>query len=180
MKVVASDARQLQGALPRTRARRGNGMVLEHVASGHGPLTAGQARERSAIQNLPAKLTCAGAHVDQPIRVADHVDFVFDDEQRIACGLEAIQGAQQRLRVGWMQPRGRFIEHVHDAEQIRADLGRQPKSLQFTRRERGRTPLQAQVAEAEIEQHAQPRAHVFGDAACHDHPLRVRAFQLCQ
>ena len=46
------------------------------------------------------------------------------------------------------KPGGRLVEHVDDAEQVRAHLRRQPQPLQLARRERRRAALERQVAEA--------------------------------
>ena len=41
--------------------------------------------------DFAAVLAGGGADVDDPVGVADHVDLVLDDEQRIAGGLEPVQ-----------------------------------------------------------------------------------------
>ena len=69
-----------------------------------------------------------------------------------------------------MQARRRLVEHVHDAEQVRAHLRRQPQPLQLARRQRRRAALERQVAEPEVEQHGEPRHQVLGDPL-RDHRL---------
>ena len=64
------------------------------------------------------------ADVDDPIGVANHVDFMLDHEERIPRCLEPIERAQQRLGIGGMQPGRGFVEHVDDAEEIRTHLRR--------------------------------------------------------
>ena len=49
-------------------------------------------------------LAGAGPDVDDPVGVADHVQLVLDDEQRVAGRLQPVERAQQRLGVGGMQP----------------------------------------------------------------------------
>ncbi len=103
-------------------------------------------------------------HVHDPVGVADDIEFVFDHEERIARGFQAVEGAQERLGVGGMQPGGGFVEHVDDAEEVRAHLRGQPQALQFPGRERGGAAFQGQVAQPEIEQDQVAAQEVFGDA----------------
>ena len=71
-----------------------------------------------------------------------------------------------------MQARGRLVEHVDDAEQVGADLGREAQALQLAGRERRRAAVEREVAEAERAQRRDPRLEVDGDA------LRPRAASL--
>jgi hypothetical protein len=89
---------------------------------------------------------------------------VLDDEQRVAGGFQTIQRLQQCFGVRRMQSGRRLVEHVHDAEQIRAHLRRQAEPLQFARRQRGRAPLERQVSESEVEEHLETRGQVACDA----------------
>ena len=112
--------------------------------------------------------------------MANHVQIVFDDEQRIARGLQAIERGEQRLGVGGMQAGRRFVEHVHDAEQIGADLRGQPQTLQLAGRKRGRAAFHRKIAEAEVEHHARCVRPDPGDAL-RDHRLfRMLGRQLRQ
>ena len=52
-----------------------------------------------------------------------------------------------------MQAGGRLVEDVDDAEQAGAQLGGEPQPLELAGRERGRAAVEAQVAEAEVEQY---------------------------
>ncbi len=102
--------------------------------------------------------------VDDPVGVADHVERVFDHEQRIAGRLEPRQRPQQRFGIGRMQAGRRFVEHIDHAEQTGTHLGAQPQPLQLAGRQRRRAAVQAQIAQSEVEQHVQPRHHVLRDA----------------
>ncbi len=82
------------------------------------------------------------SHIDDPIRVTDYVQFVLHNKQRVAGCLEPVESHQQRFRIGRMQPRGRFVEHIDHAEQIRTDLRGQAQPLQLARRQRRRASLQ--------------------------------------
>ena len=71
-------------------------------------------------------------YIDDPVGVAHQFQIVLDDEQRVARLLQLIQRRNEGLRVGRVQSRRGLIEHVHDAEEIRPDLGREPQALQLT------------------------------------------------
>src|SRR6185295_6841067 len=90
--------------------------------------------------------------VDNPIRMPDHIDLVFDHEQRIAGGFQSVERSQQRLRVRGMKSGGGLIEHIDDAEQIGTHLGCQSKTLQFARRKCRGTPLERKIAKPEVKQ----------------------------
>ena len=106
-------------------------------------------------------LAGAGTDIDDPVGMANDVELVLDDEQRIAGRLQPVERAQQRLGVGRMQTRGRLVQHIDDAEQIGADLRREPQPLQFARRQRRRAAFEREIAEPEIEQHLKARRQVL-------------------
>ena len=118
-------------------------------------------------------LASVGTDVDDPVGVPDDVEIVFDHEQGVARGFELVERAQQRFGVRRMQAGGGFVEHVDDAEQVGADLGRETKPLQLTRRQRWRAAIDREVAEAEIQQHREPCLEVLGDSPGHDLLLGV-------
>ena len=80
---------------------------------------------------LAAMSAGVGSDVDDPVGVANDFDLVLDDEHRVSRGLQLIQRGEQRFRIGRMQTRRRLVEHIHDAEQIRANLRSEPQSLQL-------------------------------------------------
>ena len=59
----------------------------------------------------------------------DDIEFVLDDEKRIAGGFKAVQRAKQRLGVGRMKSRRRLVQNIDDPEQVGSDLCRQAKPL---------------------------------------------------
>ena len=48
-----------------------------------------EARQRTAVDDLAALLAGAGTDVDDPVRMPHDVEFVLDDEQRVAGRLQA-------------------------------------------------------------------------------------------
>ena len=108
----------------------------------------------------------------------DHVEVVFDDEERVAGCLELVERAQQRFGIGGMQARRRLVEDVDDAEQVGANLGGQPQSLQLPRRQRRRAAIEGQVAESEVEQHREAGFEVLRDALRDQRLFRMLLFEL--
>ena len=162
--VVPGDAAQVQPAVRRARA------VVEPARPGRrggrwsaDSSTCSRPGDRAAVEHPPAALPGAGADVDDPVGPAYDVQVVLDDEQRVARGLEPVQHVEQRLRVGRVQAGGRLVEHVDDAEQARAQLGRDPQPLRLAGGQRRRAAPEAEVAEAEVEQHLDARDQVGAD-----------------
>ena len=139
------------------RARAARGSRRTGTGASATASTLRQPGGRAAVENLAAVLAGGRADVDDPVGVPDDVELVLDDEERIAGRLQPVERAQQRLGVGRMQAGRRLVEHVDDAEQVRAHLRRQPQPLQLAGRQRRRAALEREVAEAEIEQHGEPR-----------------------
>src|SRR5450759_5021934 len=103
---------------------------------------------RTAVHDVAALLTRGRSHIDDPVGTTNDVEVMFDDEQRIAGRLEAVECGQQRFGVGGMKPRGRLVEHIDHPEQIGPYLRREAQALELAWRERGCAALQRQVAKA--------------------------------
>lgn len=166
MQVVPFDIRQPQPAFGRARRaghRCGRGKdIFPRAGLRHVP----QAFGRAGIQHLPAPFARLRPDIDNPFRLADHIQVVLDQKQRITRRAQLCKRGQQGLRVGRVQARRRFIEHIDHAEQAGMDLRAQPQALVFPRRERLGPPVHLQVAEPELGQHIDPGNHVHGNAAC--------------
>ena len=117
----------------------------------------------------------AGTDIDYPVRMSHDIKLMLDDEKRVARSLEAVQRAQQRLGVGRMKSRRRFVQDIDDPEQVGSDLGCQAKPLKFARRQRRCAPFRRQIAETEIEQYFEPRQQIFHDPL-HDELLLGMVF----
>ncbi len=116
-------------------------MLPEKIAPGLRRLDPGEAGWGAAVEDLSAVLAGRGADVDDPVGVADHVEVVLDDEEGVAGRLQSVERPQQRLDVGRVEARRGLVQHVDDAEQVGADLRRQPEPLQLAGRERGRAAV---------------------------------------
>ena len=123
----------------------------------------------------PAVPARAGADVDQPVRRADRRLVVFDDHDRVAGPPQVVDALDQPVVVGRVQSDRRLIQHVTDADQPAADVGRQPDALQFAAGERFGPPVQRQVIDAHADQITQPPRDLGRDR-CGDSRLQRRQF----
>src|SRR5689334_9649831 len=94
-----------------------------------GSLDVREIRWNAAEQDTPTALARRRPNVHDPVGASNHIEIVLDDEQGIAGALEAIERDEQRLGIGGVQPRRRFVEHVDDAEQVRSNLRRETQAL---------------------------------------------------
>src|SRR6185312_3813278 len=85
---------------------------------------------RQALRHdLPAVPPGARADVDQVIGLAHDRLVVFDDQHAIALVLEVAQRLDQAPVVARMQADRGFVEDIADADEPRADAGRQADTL---------------------------------------------------
>ena len=107
-------------------------------------------RGRTLPHQLSAAFAGPGADVDDVVGAAYRVFVVFDHHQRVATFTELAECAQQNLVVARVQADGRFVQYITDTLQIGAKLRSQPDALRLTARQRGRTTVQRQVAQAHV------------------------------
>ena len=67
-------------------------------------------RRRAGADDLAAGVAAFRAEVDHPVAGGDHVEVVFDHDQRIAGGDQLTECAQQFRHVVEVQPGRRFVE----------------------------------------------------------------------
>jgi hypothetical protein len=106
-------------------------------------------------------LAGAGAEVDDPVGGADGVLVVLDDDHRVALVADLEERREQPLVVALVEADAGLVEHVHDAAQPGADLGRQADSLALAAGQRSRRPIEAQVAKPHLLQEAQALADLL-------------------
>ena len=133
-------------------------------------------------------ITAFGSQINQPITGANHIQVVFDDDQRMPCVQQSPQGTHEFGDVIEMQTRGRLIEqkqHAFASERLTTGGGRfgcvsqkarQLESLRFAAAERGHRLAQAHVFKAHIDDGLQSPNHltVLGK---HQHRLAHRQVQ---
>ena len=116
-----------------------------------------------------AAVAAFGTQVDDPVRRADHIEVVFDDDERVTGGQQLAQGAHEARDVLEVQAGGGFIEQQQRTapgaggrpglERVGQEGGNL-QSLRLSARQGGNRLTQAQIVEAHIGQRAQG-AHDF-------------------
>ncbi len=72
--------------------------------------------------------------------------------------------ADQPRVVALVQADRRLVEDVEDADELRADLRREPEPLRLAAGERRRRAVERQVADADVVEERQPLADLLDDA----------------
>ncbi len=115
---------------------------------------------RAVIDDRAAALARAGAHVDQAIGREHHRRIVLDHDQRIARVAQPLHRLDDPREVARMQPDARFVEHEQGFRERRAERRRQVDPLHLAARQRAALPVERQVAEPDVAQIFQARAHL--------------------
>lgn len=113
-------------------AHEGGARCRRRGSLGGGFLDVSQSFGRAAVDDTPSAFTCGGPDVHKPIRTPHHVDGVLDDEEAVTALLEPLEDVQQRTDILRMEPGGRFVQHVDDAEKFGSQLGCQTQTLKFS------------------------------------------------
>ena len=69
----------------------------------------------------------AGPHVDEPVGAPHHLLVVLDDDDRVADVAQPLERADQARVVALVQADRRLVEDVEHADELRADLRREPR-----------------------------------------------------
>jgi hypothetical protein len=129
------------------------------------------------VDDAAAMLPRSGADVDDMVGDLDGLLVVLDHDDGITEVAQSFERADETLVVPLVEPNGRFVEHVQNADQARADLAGQTDALGLAAGKGGGRAGQSQVVESHIEQ----KLHPFLDLAEHpvgDHVVPVRQFEL--
>jgi hypothetical protein len=81
---------------------------------------------------------------------AHHLLVVLDDEHRIPEVAQPLERPDQLRVVALVQADRGLVEDVEDADELRADLGREPQPLRLAPGERGRGAVELEVADADV------------------------------
>ena len=167
LQVVAGRAEQLQHHL---RARACGACVGHFDALLAGEVLAGQRARRlehvgirALRDDFAAMHAGAGADVDDVVGKADRILVVLDDDHGVAEVAQARERAEQALVVALVQADRRFVEHVHHADQSRADLRGEADALRFAAGQAVGLAIEREVIEADIDEEAQPLADFLDD-----------------
>ena len=112
---------------------------------------------------MAAVLARARAHVDEPVGAAHHLLVVLDDEHGVAEVAQPLERADQLVVVALVQADRRLVEDVEHADELRADLRREPEPLRLAARERRRRAVELEVADADVVEERQPLADLLDD-----------------
>ena len=166
LQVVLPRAADAQHLVARRRAAPGTG--IRRRPDRYAPVTdAAIARDlgrRALGDDLAAVLAGARAHVDHPVGRADGVLVVLDDDHGVADVAQPRERVDQAVVVALVQADRRLVEDVQHADQVRADLRGEPDPLRLAARQRAGGAIEAQVADADVDQEAEPLAQLAHDA----------------
>src|SRR5207247_4657661 len=105
---------------------------------------------------VPALLAGARAEVNHEVGSPNRLLIVLDHQDRVPKVAQGLERLKEALVVPRMEADGGLVEHVERAAQFRSDLSGQAHPLAFAARKRSRRPAQAQVAEPDRLQEAEP------------------------
>ena len=129
--------------------------------------------------DVPAVLARARPHVDEPVGAAHHLLVVLDDEHGVAEVAQPLERRDQLVVVALVQADRRLVEDVEHADELRADLRREPQPLRLAAGERRRRAVELEVADADVVEEGQPLADLLQDPLA-DQPLGRRQLELVQ
>ena len=118
-------------------------------------MTVSLARRPSTV---PSNITCAAAgagaraEVDDVVGDGDRLGLVLDDEHGVALVPQLQQQLVHALDVVGVQADGRLVEHVGDVGERRAEVADHLGPLRLAARERARRPVEAEVAEPDVDE----------------------------
>ena len=160
------------------RGARGAGFSsCGHRGGGRSPSRRDEAVDGALEHDRPAVRTGARAHVDDMVGDPDHLRVVLDDEDRVALVAQAPEQRVHPLDVVGVEPDRRLVEDVRHVGQRRPEVADHPRPLRLASRERPRRPVEAQVAEAHLDERVEAVAQ-RREQRCHRrllqlaHPLR--------
>jgi len=127
--------------------------------------------------HVAAVFAGAGAEVDEVVGGHHRALVVLDHDHRVAEVAQPVEGGDQLLVVALVEADRGLVEHVHDPDQVRADLGREADPLGLAARQRAGRAGQREVADADVLEEGQPFSDLAHDQA-RDRPLGLGHLQL--
>ena len=113
--------------------------------------------------DMAAVLARTRPHVHEPVGAPHHLLVVLDHDHRVAEGPQPLERGDQPVVVALVQTDRRLVEDVEHPDELRADLGREPKPLRLAARERLRRPVELEVADPDVGEERQPLADLLDD-----------------
>ena len=84
------------------------------------------------LTGLAAAFAGKRADIDKPVGFGHQVHVVLDQQHGVAGVDEAAADVQNRAALGRVEARGGLVQHIGNAEEPGAQLGRQAQALQLT------------------------------------------------
>ena len=109
----------------------GNSLHAGEIAAGERLTAGGDLFGRALSHHVAAVPARSGPQIHKPIGAAHDRLVVLDHHHRVAARLQLAQRVDQPPVVAGVESDRRLVEHVTDADQSRAQPGRQPHALQF-------------------------------------------------
>ena len=104
---------------------------------------------------------------------------MLDHEDGVAEVAQPLERRDQLAVVALVQADRRLVEDVEDADELRADLGREPQPLRLAAGERLRGPVELEVADADVVEEREPLADLLHDPVA-DQLLGRRQLELVE
>ena len=120
------------------------------VLTGYGVLGRDYVVDRAGGDHVAPVLAGAGSQVHDVVRGPHYSLVVLHDDDGVAQVAQPLEGFDEPVVVGRVQPDRRLVADVQDAHQARADLSGQPNPLGLAAAERGGAARQRQVVEAYV------------------------------
>src|SRR5581483_7494099 len=136
--------------------RDGDGARVREELPRRGAAVARDLRRRPFGDDLAAMYAGAWAHVDQPVRAAHHLLVVLHDHDRVADVAQPLERADEARVVPLMEADRRLVEDVQDADELGADLRRQPQPLRLAARERRGRAVEREIADTDVVEEREP------------------------
>ena len=118
---------------------------------------------RALGDDVPAVHAGARAHVDQVIGRAHHLLVVLDHEHRVAEVAQPLERADQLAVVALVEADRGLVEDVEHADELAADLRREPEPLRLAAGKRRGGAVELQVADADVLEEGQPLTDLLQD-----------------
>ena len=107
--------------------------------------------ERALVHDLAAVRARAGTHVDDVVGDPDHLRLVLDHQDGVALVAQPLEQPVHLLHVVGVEADRRLVEDVGHVGQAGAEVADHLRPLRLAARQRRRLAIQAQVAEADVD-----------------------------
>ena len=104
------------------------------------------------MHHVATALPGSGSHIKNPVRRTNHLFFMLNNEQRIACISQTMKNSNNPANIAGMQSDGWFVQHKQGVNQCSTQCGSQINPLHFPAAQRPRLSVQVQITQPYINQ----------------------------